>query len=193
LDHCPQLVDLAPETALEVVPADPRPFVDADLYRFALPEETELLTVAGRELKVTPENQGCRQILVPPDAVLRVQYGIVRDRKSTGWLEGRFRLWIEGGGMNRKLVDAHLGSDAGSWNRSRATFSLEDLAYRTMKMCISAEVVEGDQNAAGQLVWGNPFIESTSQLPLRRHQARKITEQERQLQERQLKAIGYVD
>ena len=193
LDHCPQFEELLPETVSAVEPADPRPFVDADLYRFALPEETELLAVAGQPVKTTPENQGCRQILVPPDAVLRAQYGILRDPDSTEWLEGRFRLWIEGGGMNRKLVDANLGSEADTWNRTRTTFSLADLAYRTMKMCISAEVVNGDQNAADQLVWGNPFIESTSQLPLQRHKNRKTTEQERQLQERQLKALGYVD
>ena len=95
--------------------------------------------------------------------------------------------------MNRKLVDAQLGSEGETWLRSHAPFSLGDLAYRTIKMCISAEVVTGDQAAVDQLVWGNPFIESTSQLPLGPHKPRKTTEQERQLEERQLKALGYVD
>jgi len=193
LDHCPQFAEFVPESASEVIPADPRPFVDADLYRFALPEEVERRVVAEQERKVAPENRGCRQILVPPDAILRVQYGIDRDAKSTEWVEGRFRLWIEGGGMNRKLVDAHLGSGVDTWHRSRAAIDLGDLAYRKMKMCISAEVVDGDPDAADQLVWGNPFIESTSQVPPGPLQARRVSEQERKLQEQQLKALGYVD
>ena len=193
LDHCPQLEELVPETVSEVLPSDPRPFVDADLYRFALPEETERLTVADEERKVVPENEGCRQLLIPPDAVLRVQYGVDRGPNASGWLEGRFRLWIESGAMNRKLVDAHLGGEGDVWYRSRTTISLEDLAYRTVKMCISAEVAKGDEGFVDQLVWGNPFIESTSQLPLGPHAAKRVTDQERQLQERQLKALGYVD
>ncbi|MDX2437245.1 MAG: arylsulfotransferase family protein [Acidobacteriota bacterium] len=193
LDHCPQLAELIPETVSEVIPADPRPFVDADLYRFALPEEVERRTVADLERKVAPENQACRQLLFPPDAILRVQYGIDRDLKRPEWLEGRFRLWIEGGGMNRKLVDAHLGSGVDTWHRSRTPIDLGDLAYRTMKMCISAKVVDGDPDAVDQLVWGNPFIESTSQVPPGPLQAKRISEQEKKLQEQQLKALGYVD
>jgi len=193
LNHCPQLEKLVPETAVAVEPADPRPFIDADKYRFALPEETERLTVAGREVKVVPENEGCREILVPPNARLRVQYGIDRDSASTELLEGRFRLWIKGGGVNRRIVDAHLVGGVDTWYRSRATYSLQDLAYRKITMCISADVVGGDPDDRDQLVWGNPFIESTSQHPRGPRAARKMTAQEKKLQEQQLRALGYVD
>lgn len=192
-EHCPQLAVLVPETVTKIVPSDPRPFVDADLYGFALPEEVERRTVAEHERKTSPVNEGCREILVPPDAVLRVEYGIDRDLKWPEWLEGRFQLWVRGGGINRKLVDAHLGSGTDAWNRSRATISLEDLAYTKLDLCISASVVEGDTDAVGQLVWGNPVIESTSQVPPGLPAVERITEQERLLRERQLKALGYVD
>jgi hypothetical protein len=192
-DHCPQLLHLAPETRSEVVPADPRPFVDADLYGFALPEEVERRTVAENERKIAPVNEGCREILVPPDAILRVQFGIDRDVTLPEWLEGRFQLWIRGGGTNRRLVDAHLGSGADGWYRQRTTISLAELAYRRMNLCISATVAQGDQDAVKSLVWGNPVIESTSQVPRGPRERSRITEQERKLQERQLKALGYVD
>ncbi len=193
LDHCPQLADLVPETATEVIPADPRPFVDADLYEFALPEEVERRTVADQQREVVQENSGCRQILMPPDAVLRVQYGLDRDLGSPEWLEGRFRLWIEGGGKSRKLVDAHLGSAVDTWHRSRVNIDLGEFAYQKIKMCISADVVAGDQDALDDLLWGNPFIKSTSQVPPGPPQAKRISEQEKKLQEQQLKALGYVD
>lgn len=193
LDHCPQLEALVPESASKVAPADARPFIDADLYRFALPEEDVRREIAGRERKATPENEGCRSILVPPDAILRFQYGIDRDPDDTGWLEGRFRLWIRGGGTDRKLVDSNLSGDADVWYRPRQTVNLKEFAYRTMNLCISAQVVEGDPDDRDQLVWGNPFIDSTSQVPKGPRAARKMTAQEKKLQEQQLKALGYVD
>jgi hypothetical protein len=192
-DHCPQLAAIVPQAVHEVAADSSRPFVDDDLFGFALPEEVERRKVADHERKVVPENQGCRKILVPPDAILRVEYGIDRDLEWPEWLEGRFELWVRGGGENRKLVDANLGGSVDSWYRSRTPISLADLAYRKVEMCVEASVVEGDQDAVDQLVWGNPVIESTSQLTRGQPAAKPITEQERQLQERQLKALGYVD
>ncbi len=192
-DHCPQLAAVAPQDAHEVVADPARPFVDDDLFGFALPEEVERREVADHERKVVPENQGCREIVVPPDAMLRVEYGIDRDLEWPEWLEGRFELWIRGGGTDLKLVDANLGGSADVWYRSRSPIDLSDFAYRRMRMCISAEVVDGDQDAADLLVWGNPVIESSSQLSRGPRAPRTMTDQERQLQERQLKALGYVD
>jgi hypothetical protein len=192
-DHCPQLAAIAPQAVHEVVGDPSRPFVDDDLFGFALPEEVERREVADHERKVAPKNEGCRRILIPPDAILRIEYGIDRDLEWPEWLEGRFELSIRGGSTNRKLVDAHLGGSADVWYRSRTPISLADFAYRNVQVCISAEVVEGDQSAVEHLVWGNPVIESTSQVPRGQPAATPLTEQERQLQERQLKALGYVD
>jgi hypothetical protein len=193
LNHCPQLRALVPATIEEVVPADPRPFVDADLYGFALPEEVERREIADRERKIVPENEGCREIFLPPDGILRVEYGIDRDLELPGWLAGRFQLWIRGGGTFRKLVDDELGSSTDAWTRRRATIDLGEFAYRKMRLCLSATVVDGDEDAADRLVWGNPVIESTSQKPPDPRSAKGISEQERRLQEQQLKAIGYVN
>ena len=193
LDHCPQLEELVPESPSKVVPADTRPFIDADLYRFDLPEEDVRREIAGRERKTTLENEGCRSILVPPGAILRFQYGIDRDPEDTEWLEGRFRLWIRGGGTDRKLVDSNLSGDRDVWYRPRQTVNLREFAYRRMNLCISAQVIEGDPDDRDQLVWGNPFIESTSQVPRGPRASRKMTAQEKKLQEQQLRALGYVD
>jgi hypothetical protein len=194
LDYCPQLAALAPESVSPVHPSDSRPFIDADLYRFALPEETERKTVGGHERKVVAENRGCQQIIVPPDAVLRVQYGIEGGDESSDWVEGRFRLWIRGGSVNRKLIDANIGSAESVWYRSRNDIDIDDLAYRRMNLCLEAVPVVGGERAAKRLIWANPYIESTSQTPQGPRTAkRRITEQERKLQQQQLKAIGYVD
>ena len=193
LDHCPQLAAIEPQDAQDVVADVTRPYVDDDLFGFALPEEVERRKVSDHERKIVPENQGCREILVPPDAILRIEYGIDRDLEWPEWLEGRFQLWIRGGGADRKLVDANLGASVDAWYRSPTPISLEDLAYRKVQMCISAEVVDGDRDAVDHLVWGNPVIESTSQRPRDSRPVKAMTEQERQLQERQLKALGYVD
>jgi hypothetical protein len=182
-----------PEERTKILPEDPRPFVDGDLFGFALPEKVERRKVAGRERKLVPENRDCQDLLIPPGARLRVEYGIDRDLEWPEWLEGRYELWILDGGTKRKLVDAQLGGSADAWYRSRSWINLEDLAYRRIEMCVSASVLEGDEDDLGELVWGNPVIESTTQRPPRLLTAEKISEREKRLQEKQLKALGYAD
>jgi hypothetical protein len=147
--------------------------------------------VAGSERELTRENEVCRSLFIVPNSAMRVGCGISRNDRQSGSLEGRFRLTIRGGGVREKLVDATVaGRDA--WIGMRG-IPLDEFADRQVTMCLTATVVGGDGEDKGELVWGNPIIEPRSREIAESRPAAPVTEQERRLQEQQLKALGYVD
>ncbi len=191
LDHCPQLARLAPPVVTRVEAPRGGHWVDTDLRAFALDHEVKRRVVAGSERELTRENEVCRSLFIVPNSAMRVGYGISRNDRQSGSLEGRFRLTIRGGGVREKLVDATVaGRDA--WIGMRG-IPLDQFADRQVTMCLTATVVGGDGEDKGELVWGNPIIEPRSREIAESRPARPVTEQERRLQEQQLKALGYVD
>jgi hypothetical protein len=192
LDHCPQLARMEPHEVVAVEAPRDDYWVDTDLYRFALSSEVVRRVVAGSERELTRENEICRSLFVVPNSAMRVGYGISTSGRHSDSLEGRFRLTIRGGGVRVKLVDATVASGDDAWTGQRA-ISLDQFADRRVTMCLSATVVEGDVQDAGKLVWGNPVIEPRSRGSAETRPTDPVTEQERRLQEQQLKALGYVD
>ena len=90
------------------------------------------------------------------------------------------------------LIDEIVDSDSkNQWSRRRVT--LGKYAYKQVRLCISTEIEGRTRGPQALAWWANPIIESKTQRPPRLRIPRRVSEQERQLQERQLEALGYVN
>ena len=90
------------------------------------------------------------------------------------------------------LIDDTVTSDTEKlWRQRRVP--LGEYAFKRADLCISTEVEGGAQDSQELAVWANPIIESKTQRPPRLRIARRVSEQERKLQERQLEVLGYVN
>lgn len=190
-DHCPQLADLGRPIESEILPGDRGPYVDMDLYSFALPEEFVTRVVAGKKRKLVPSNSGCREFVIPPDATMRANFGIDENVTEDEWKTVRFRMTIDDGGIET-LIDDSVDSDSKNRWRLRRV-ALGKYAYKRVGVCISTEIEGRAHDPQALAVWANPIIESTTQRPPRLRIARRVSKQERELQERQLEALGYVN
>jgi hypothetical protein len=63
---------------------------------------------------------------------------------------------------------------------------------RHVDLCLETDVVGNFENAADIAYWVNPLIRSKEERALRADRSRILSEQERRLRERQLRAFGYV-
>jgi hypothetical protein len=191
-DHCPQLAAVAPVKDDGLRRQAPRPYVDTALYRFDYPFDTNNKVVDGKKRKLLKSNEGCRKLLIPPHASMKVGFGI-----DAGSLWGRsmtagFRMTIEGENGVRSIVDESLASDAKSlW--VRRTVPLGTYAYQHVELCIETTIEGGLSSVGEAVVWANPIIVSASQRPSLPPTKHRITKQERRLRKQQLKALGYVN
>ena len=191
-DHCPQLAALPRPVETEVrVQGDRRPFVDVDLYRFALTEDFVTRTVAGHSRRLVREDNECRELLMPPGAAMWVEFGIDEERLQGRWIEARFRLTVDAGdGSPETLLDRSLTPESKSPWRGR-NLRLGRFAYKRVTMCVATEAQGEMENPLDVVAWGNPRISSRAQRPFQ-EKPERLTEQERRLREQQLKALGYV-
>ena len=190
LDHCPQLAALAPPDAEARRRRARRPFVDTALYRFDFPFDTEARVVDGKKRKLLRSNQGCRQLLIPPQGSVTANFGIDGERLRDRSVGARFTMTIAGDGAPEVIVDETIDSDSGElWMRRRVP--LGAYAYEHVQMCIATDVEGGDLLELA--VWANPIVTSKSLSPPRLRPVNQITEQERRVREQQLKALGYVN
>jgi hypothetical protein len=162
-----------------------------DLYNFALPEEMVIREVAGKERKLVPWNSGCRELMIPPDAVMRSHFGVDRGISGEAWESVRFTMTIDDGGVETVIDDTIAPDSRRLWRQRRV--DLGQFGATRANVCISAEVDGSKHDSHVQAVWANPVIESTTQRPSRLGIARRISEQERRLQKQQLEALGYVN
>jgi outer membrane protein assembly factor BamB len=190
-DHCPQLAALAPPDAGARRRRAKRRYMDLDLYRFDFRFDTEERVVDGRKRNLLRSNEGCRMLLIPPQARVRAGFGIDAESLGDRYLKAGFRMTIEGEDGVQTLIDETLASDAESlWLRRGAP--LRAYAYELVELCIET-MVESESGDLGEFaVWANPAIDSKSQPTARSRTKHRITEQERRLREQQLETLGYV-
>ena len=193
-DYCPQLAALAPQENLEVRPSgDQRPYVDVDLYRFALSEEDITREIDGLPRQLLRNDSECRDVLVPPGATMWVEFGIDEKRLGDRWVEGRFLMTIrDHGSAPEVLLDRRLTPESESPWRGRS-LPLGRYAYRTVELCVATEAKGDFADPLTAVAWGNPLILSPVQHPVVEITQEVLTEQERKLREQQLKALGYVN
>ena len=191
-DHCPQLEELVRPVESAIKPQEERPYVDIDLYSYAIPEHHVTRKVAGRNRKTVPDGNSCRELLIPPDATMRAPFGIDESVPQDGWSQARFRMTLEFDGRRETLIDQTIESgDEKLWLVRKVP--LEQYAYERVELCISTEVDGKTKDSELSAVWGNPNIEATTMRPPSLGTKHRMTEQERKLREQQLKALGYVN
>jgi hypothetical protein len=192
-DHCPQLAALPKPVETEVVPEDPRPLVDADLYRFEFKWDTDKRIIDGKEKRTLRFLDACRELRIPVQAVVRSEFGLDEALLAGRPIEARFRLTIDDHDNERVTVfDETIGHSSDSqWQRRFDP--INRYAMKKVTMCIETEIDAGFDNPNDIVLWSNPLILSKTDRERRVQRQRQITEQERRLREQQLKAIGYVD
>ena len=191
-DHCPQLARLtwSPPAA---VPDERAPFIDRELYAFLVAEQGRRLSVKGSKRKVLRNTTGCRKLVIPPEATVSFGYGLDQREIGDERMQVRFAATARevGSESTTRLLEDVVRSDSRELWR-KATASLEDYAYRSIELCLDAQIGVAARGAlpARAIVWGPPKVAS----PYREASARRRepTERERQLEEKQLRAIGYV-
>jgi len=191
-DHCPQLARLPIPDGAEKTPGDHQAFIDIDLYKLGLVNDTERREIAGRERRVMSWNSGCRQLVIPPDATLKAEFGFDETRLGTTPLTGRFQLTIALDGPPESFFDVTLESGSDTlWQVE--TFALDELAYQNVEMCIATDLDGDGADLEKVAVWSVPIISSSTQRPTLKAREQRITEEERKLRDQQLEALGYVD
>jgi hypothetical protein len=104
-DHCPQFDALPRPNELAVDnEGDKRPYIDIDLYRFALWEDYRTQTVAGHQRRLLRSPDACRELLIPPGARMWVEFGIREDRVEGRELRAIFQLSIQKEGESAKIL-----------------------------------------------------------------------------------------
>lgn len=191
-DYCPQLTALTHSGISARARRVERPFVDTGLYRFDFPFNTEARVVKGKKLRLVLSNRECRQLLIPPEASVKVNYGIDGENLGDRSMRARFTMTIVDDGTPSVIVDKSLDSRKGKL-QMRRTVPLVAYAYQHVEMCVSTEINSETENMAELAFWANPIINSKSQHPQRPRAGNRITKQERELRDQQLKALGYIN
>jgi hypothetical protein len=193
-DFCPQLAAMPLQKEVVVkLPSGEGPYVDIDLYRFALSEEDVTRVVDGLPRQLLREDADCRRVLVPPGANMWVEFGIDTTKLDGKWVEGRFLMTIQDEvSQPATLLDRRLTPESESPWRGR-NISLGRYAYRTVELCVTTEAVGDLADPFEAVAWGNPLILSPVQHPVVEVTPEVLTEQERKLREQQLRALGYVN
>ncbi|MFV2073406.1 MAG: aryl-sulfate sulfotransferase [Thermoanaerobaculales bacterium] len=191
-DHCPQLAALPSPAPVAVRPKDRRPYVDAELYAFALAFDDVRREMDGIPRRLLRSNNGCRELLVAPGVEMWIEYGLDAKRLRGREMSARFRITIESEDGVETLLDDTVTSASDPLWKGRA-LSLGKFTYRDVEMCMSVDTDGEVKNADKVVAWGAPIVVSKKQRPDLQRPELEITEQERKLREQQLEALGYIN
>lgn len=195
-DHCPQFAGIKKFEAIEVPLVRTFPFIDLEVYAFTIPEEQESLTLHGRDWWVIPENNGCRELWLPSNAAITFDYGLNHELLGGEDITAHFTATMTSreNGVARVLLDDTVASTSDNlwrWHKE----SLAGLDFHKVDLCIATDY-DGSvakQDADDMIVWVKPRIRSRDVRTYRDGRpAVPMTDQEQQLKEQQLKALGYV-
>jgi hypothetical protein len=192
-DHCPQLASVSRNPLPSIEEPRWQDFHDLELHLFGLPGERSRKTVNGEKINVLKEKTGCRQLWLPPDPELSVNFGLDSARLDTRKFQTRFLSTVRPlpVGVSRVLVDETLDSDTDTPWRMHSV-SLDDLALSRVELCVQIESAgpENQDWAVKMGLWQNPQV-FTEAFRVRQALPPQ-TADEIDFQERQLKAIGYL-
>jgi hypothetical protein len=189
-DHCPQLADLVSR------PAEARkrvePFVDMSLYDFLDAEEPRR-SLPGWKGDALVETRICRRLIVPPQAGLTVGYGLDANALGDRPFSARFAVEIRDteSGETTRLLNDEVHSDQRPLAR-KLKVSLADRPFAAIDLCLDAQPLENPHRVAAEeaMVWMEPKIRSRTDAD---HGAEPhLSRAERELRERQLRTLGYV-
>jgi hypothetical protein len=193
-DHCPQLDALDRPDEVEVIKEQGAgPYIDIDLYQFALWEDYRTQTVAGHPRRLLRSLDECRELMIPPAAKMWVEFGIREERVEGRKLRARFQLSIQKNGQaSEVLLDRTLTPESESPWRGR-WIRLGKYGYQRVQLCVSTEASGEMNNPEDMVAWSSPLIRSSVHHPYEERKESHVSERERKLREQQLKALGYVN
>ena len=195
-DHCPQLASLGPISPQPVKRDDRPPWVDLELSQYDVSEEFNVRRVADKRRKILRENTGCRQVLLPAQPVIHVGYGFDDSRLGFAPESARFRVTVRPlpDGDPRIVIDEVVRS-SGDEVFIEKYVAVPGLGYRRVELCVD---VRNEDFAGETLTHRSISIENPSFYSQRRammvrewNQGREDL-QNQEFEERQLRAIGYV-
>jgi hypothetical protein len=195
-DHCPQLAALGPLDSSPVVREDRQPWVDLELGRYAISNEFRAKILYGKRRQVLSEPEGCREAFLPNDPEMQVAYGFDRDKLDGTLLTAGFKVSIRDldGGDIRILVDDTLDSTEETLYRDRR-IELTGLDSQRVEICVDvwSEKSNEEDGLHRSVFLTNPTTSSRKRAQLTgkwKKERRSLREQT--LEERQLRALGYV-
>ena len=201
-DHCPQMANLKRAEPIRIRSRLKRPFVDQELHNFAVSGEYDVRRIDGRRLQVIRPDVRCRELIIPPGPAVGLSYGLDKNRLGRSKLSARFRFTLRSisdeepsSGETTVLHEDVISSDSDELWRQK-WFGLGPPPYRRVEMCIDVELdgkVKADRVHKIVAV-DNIRIDSRDRPRLpHKFRKRKLTQQERKIQEQQLRALGYVN
>jgi hypothetical protein len=193
-DHCPQLAALGPIDTTAVERTDRQPWVDIELGQFAFRPDYRVESIYGLVREVLVDPSGCRELLLPVDPVIQVAFGF-DDRKLDGAPpEAHFRVTARRlkDGALRTVLDTTLASSGEEVFRDRY-IPVTGFGLDRVELCVGLTTTGEGAAIHPSVFMTNPRAYSRKRsILVRGWRERRTTLQEQALQERQLRAIGYV-
>ncbi len=193
---CPQLAALGPLDSRAVNRSDRHPWVDIELGQYAFGGDYRVATLYGLVREVLLDPSGCRELLLPVDPVLQVAYGFDDTALEGAPASASFRVTVRdlATGETRVVIDDTLHPSGDEIFRDRYV-AVPGFGLKRAELCIEASA--GGGRGIGELhpsvFLSNPRFYSRVRAQLnRKWKESRISLQEQALQERQLRAIGYV-
>jgi len=200
IDHCPQFEALGMPNPTPVKRNDRQPWVDIELGQFSFRKDYRVATLHGLVREVLRQPTGCSELFLPVDPVVQVAYGFDDTNLDGAPMSAGFRLTVQpaGGGETRVVIDETLASDGEEIFRDRY-IAVPGLGLKRVELCVEAWAEENGIEGNGaelhaSVFMTNPRFYSRKRATLTREwKEKRMTLQEQALQERQLRAIGYVE
>lgn len=195
-DHCSQLVAMEHPEAKPVTRPNRRPWVDIELGQFTFRKEYRVETVYGLIREVLKEPSGCRELLLPAQPVVHAAYGFKEDGRDGAPPDARFLVTVRrlDDDEVRTVIDETIPSSEEKPFRDRFV-AVPGLGLQRVELCLDVEVpgqVPGEK-LHRSIILSNPrfYSQPRSQMN-QRWKERRLSLKEQSFQERQLRAIGYV-
>ena len=196
VDHCPQLQVLGfPEEQPVSRPGRP-PWVDIELGQYTFRPEYRVQEVYGRIREVLKEPTGCRELLLPAQPVIHAAYGFVEEGRDGAPPEATFLVTVRPlkGGEARTVIDETVLSTEEVPYRD-VFVAVPGLGLQRVELCLDVAVPgqSPDDKLHRSVILSNPrfYSQPRSQMN-QRWKERRLSRKEQDFQERQLRAIGYV-
>jgi hypothetical protein len=195
-DHCPQLAALGTLDLRPVERDDRQPWVDVELGQFTFRKDYRVATLYGLVREVLKKPAGCTELLLPVDPVVQAAYGFDDSRLDGSPGSANFLLTVRRLGDEEVRVVIEDTVDSAGDDRFRDRYvAVPGLDLARVELCVEVRAggTTGEDGLHPSVVMTNPrFYSRKRSILTRKWKDERLGLQEQTLQERQLRAIGYV-
>jgi len=192
--HCPQLAALGAPDSSPVERRDRPPWVDIELGQFTFRKDYRVETLYGLVREVLKRPEGCAELLLPADPVLQVAYGFDDGKLEGAPTSARFRVTARriDDGRTRTVIDETVDSAGPEPFRDRYV-AVSGFGLQRIELCVEVGTHPTAETLHRSVFMTNPRSYSRQRsILVRGWREERVSEQEKDLQQRQLRAIGYV-